>query len=56
MSDAYRSVTDITDALAVDLEKAIKWKFILPILLLYTPPSAGAGGTKAHMIKPIITC
>ena len=36
----------------LDPEHAIKWKFLLPILLLRKPPSAN--GTKAKHLKPIV--
>jgi len=38
----------------LSLERAIKWKFILPILLLHKPPSATR--TNAGDLKPIVQC
>ena len=37
---------------ALDLERVLKWKFLLPILLLRKPPSST--GTKARDLKPLI--
>ena len=36
----------------LDLERAIKWKFLLPILLLRKPPSTN--GTKAKDLRPVV--
>ena len=37
----------------LDLERALKWKFLLPILLLRKPPSNL--GTRAKVLQPVVT-
>ena len=60
MGDAYRWVTEALRALhpnesrgELDLERALKWKFLLPILLLRKPPLGS--GTKAKLLQPIVS-
>ena len=37
----------------LDLERALKWKFLLPIFLLRKPPSGS--GTRARLLQPIVS-
>ena len=59
-SDALRNINDKLETPRanshrgeLELERAIKWKFLLPALLLRKPPSAN--GIKATDLQPIIT-
>ena len=56
--DAYQAITEMLETpdlneprKQLDLERVIKWKFLLPALLLRKPPLNK--GTKASALKPI---
>ena len=60
-SDACRTITELLETPhqnkqrdKLDLERALKWKFILLTLLLRKPPSNK--GTKAANLMPIVQC
>ena len=60
-SEALREVMDRvtspnlhTEQGSIDLERALKWKFLVPILFLQKPPSFH--GIKASSLKPIFVC
>ena len=60
MGDAYRWVTEALRAPypnesrgELDLKRALKWKFLLPIILLHNPPSGS--GTRARLLQPIVS-
>ena len=60
MSDAYRWVTEALrtphpneSCGELDLERALKWKFLFPILLLQKPPLGS--GTRVKLLQPIVS-
>ena len=60
MGNAYQWITEALRAPhpnelggELDLERALKWKFLLPILLLQKPPSGS--GTRAKLLQPIVS-
>ena len=60
-SDACRTITELLETPhqneqrdKLNLERALKWKFILPTLLLQNPPLNK--GTKAADLMPIVQC
>ena len=52
ITDALKMPPHLQGQNGLDLERAIKWKFLLPILLLRKPPSSS--GTRAAALQAIV--